>query len=96
MSYTLKFLPSAKKEWDRLDNSVKAQFKAKLTNCLENPRVQANKLRGFEHAYKIKLRSAGHRLVYEVDDDEIIVFIIAVCKRENSAVYSDAEARKSR
>lgn len=73
MTYKLKFLPSAKKEWDNLDNSIKIQFKNKLKKCLENPHIPFNKLRDFDCAYKIKLRSAGYRLVYEVDDQETIV-----------------------
>lgn len=94
MTYKLKFLPSAKKEWDKLDNSIKSQFKSKLKKCLENPHIPANKLTGFDNAYKIKLRSAGYRLVYEVDNKEIIVFIIAVGKRENNSVYDKARDRK--
>jgi mRNA interferase RelE/StbE len=93
MTYKLKFLPSAKKEWDKLDNSVKAQFKKKLGLCLENPHIPANKLRDFTAAYKIKLRSSGYRLVYEVDDQDIIVFVIAVGKRDNSVVYDKAKGR---
>ena len=91
MTYRLKFLPSAKKEWDKLDNSIKVQFKNKLKKCLENPHIPANKLRDFDSAYKIKLRSAGYRLVYEVDDLDIIV--IAVGKRENNAAYNKAKNR---
>jgi mRNA interferase RelE/StbE len=94
MTYKLKFLPSAKKEWDKLDNSIKSQFKKKLKKCLENPHIPANKLTGFDCAYKIKLRSAGYRLVYEVDDTEIVVFVIAVGKRENNQVYDNASDRK--
>ncbi|MBE0471229.1 MAG: type II toxin-antitoxin system RelE/ParE family toxin [Methyloprofundus sp.] len=90
MTYKLKFLPSAKKEWDNLDNSIKAQFKSKLKKCLENPHIQSNRLRDFDCAYKVKLRSAGYRLVYEVDDQEIVVFVIAVGKRENNKVYNKA------
>jgi mRNA interferase RelE/StbE len=82
MTYKLKFLPSAKKEWDKLDNSIKSQFKGKLMKYLENSCVPANKLRDFDCAYKIKLRSASYRLVYEVDNQEIVVFVIAVGKRE--------------
>ncbi|MDD2863772.1 MAG: type II toxin-antitoxin system RelE/ParE family toxin [Methylococcales bacterium] len=95
MTYRLKFLPSAQKEWDKLDNSIKAQFKKKLVKCLENPHIPANRLHDFECAYKIKLRSVGYRLVYEVDDGEIIVFVIAVGKRENNAIYDVATQRKS-
>ncbi|PPD03634.1 MAG: type II toxin-antitoxin system mRNA interferase toxin, RelE/StbE family [Methylobacter sp.] len=93
MTYKLKFLPSAKKEWDKLDNSVKIQFKGKLKKCLVNPHIQSNKLRGFDNAYKIKLRSAGYRLVYEVDDLDVIVFVIAIGKRENNAAYDKARDR---
>jgi mRNA interferase RelE/StbE len=95
MTYKLKFLPSAQKEWGKLDNSIKEQFKKKLAKCLENPHIPANRLHDFEFAYKIKLRSAGYRLVYEVDDGEIIVFVIAVGKRENNAIYDVAMQRKS-
>jgi mRNA interferase RelE/StbE len=94
MTYKLKFLPSAKKEWDKLDSSIQSQFKNKLRKCLENPHIPANKLRDFDCAYKIKLRSAGYRLVYEVDDQEIIIFVIAVGKRDNGLVYNKARNRK--
>ncbi len=93
MTYKLKFLPSAMKEWDKLDNSIKVEFKNKLKKCLVNPQIPANKLRDFDAAYKIKLRSAGYRLVYEVDDLEISVLVIAVGKRENNRVYTSARNR---
>ena len=94
MTYKVKFLPSAKREWDKMDNSIKSQFKSRLKKYLENPHIPANKLRDFDCAYKIKLRSADYRLVYEVDDQEIIVFVIAVDKRENNNVYNKAGNRK--
>ena len=93
MTYKLKFLPSAKKEWDKLDNGIKAHFKNKLKKCLENPHIPSNRLTNFDCAYKIKLRSAGYRLVYEVDDQEVIVLVIAVGKRENNAVCHNAKNR---
>jgi mRNA interferase RelE/StbE len=93
MTYKLKFLPSAKKEWDKLDNSIKKQFKNRLKKCLESPHIESNRLSNFECAYKIKLRSAGYLLVYEVDDQEIIVFVIAVGKRENNEVFNKAANR---
>ncbi|HGF8633559.1 TPA: type II toxin-antitoxin system RelE/ParE family toxin, partial [Salmonella enterica subsp. enterica] len=37
--------------------------------------------------YKIKLRGAGYRLVYSVEDEIITVTVIGVGKRENDAVY---------
>ena len=87
MRYELEFLPSALKEWQKLDNSIKVQFKKKLSERLENPKVTKDKLRGYEDVYKIKLRDAGYRLAYQVKDDEIIVLVLVVGKRENNEVY---------
>ena len=87
MSYELEFLPSALKEWQKLDNSIKVQFKKKLSERLENPKVTKDKLRGYEYVYKIKLRDVGYRLAYQVKDDEIVVLVLVVGKRENNEVY---------
>ena len=45
--------------------------------------------------YKIKLRKQGYRLVYGVEDDILVVMVMAVDKREDSAVYQSAMARLS-
>lgn len=95
MTYKLKFLPSALKEWKKLALSIQEQFKKKLQERLITPRNPANQLHGFKDVYKIKLRSVGYRLVYEVNDTEITVYVIAVGKREGSLVYKKAAERKS-
>ena len=93
MSYRLKFLPVALKEWKKLDSSIQKQFKKKLTEVLGNPKVSANRLRKFDNHYKIKLRASGHRLVYEVIDDEIVVLVIAIGKRDGNKTYKIAKNR---
>ena len=93
MSYSLKFLPSALREWKKLDRPLQTQFKKKLAERLENPRIIAAKLSGFENHYKIKLKASGYRLVYEVVDFELIVYVIAVGKREGKFVYKKAKNR---
>ena len=94
MIYKLKFLPAALKEWKKLAPPIQKQFKKKLKERLSNPRNTASQLRGFKDVYKIKLHSVGYRLVYEVDDTDIIIYVIAVGKRERGLVYSKAEKRK--
>ncbi|OIP44166.1 MAG: type II toxin-antitoxin system mRNA interferase toxin, RelE/StbE family [Deltaproteobacteria bacterium CG_4_10_14_3_um_filter_60_8] len=96
MKYKLKFLPTALKEWKKLDNTIQAQFKKKLTERLENPHMPASQLSGFENHYKIKLRATGYRLVYEVVDKEIFIIVIAVGKRDKGAVYKTAQKRKGK
>ena len=73
MSYELEFLEEALAEWRRLDGSIKTQLKKKLAERLEEPRLPSAKLSGHSDRYKIKLRSVGYRLVYEVRDSTLVV-----------------------
>ncbi len=93
MSYKLAFHPDALAEWRKLDATVSEQFKRKLAERLQNPRVAAAKLVGHKDRYKIKLRSVGYRLVYEVRDAVLLVIVVAVGKRERNAVYRVAAKR---
>lgn len=93
MNYELKFHPDALNEWRNLDNSVRDLFKKKLAERMQNPRVLASKLSGQKDRFKIKLRSAGYRLVYEIRDAEIVIVVVAVGKRERNAVYKAAARR---
>lgn len=93
MTFSLEFDQRALKEWHKLGDTVRQQFKKKLVEILVNPRVEANRLRDLPDCYKIKLRSAGYRLIYQVIDQEVVVFVVAVDKRENEAAYRKAEDR---
>ena len=94
MSYKLKFLPTPLKEWKKLDISIQVQLKKKLKERLEVPHVPGSQLSGFANHYKIKLRASGYRLVYEVIDNELVVIVIAVGKRNKNQVYKKASKRK--
>ncbi len=93
MSFELAFLEEALAEWQRLDGAIRTQLKKKLAERLQTPRVPASKLSGHPDRYKIKLRSVGYRLVYEVRDQQVLVLVIAVGKRDRNAVYQAAAQR---
>ena len=93
MTYELEFKKSALKEWNKLGSTIREQLKKKLTEVLENPRIQSAKLSGSNDLYKIKLRQAGYRLVYEVNDKIVTVTVISVGKRERGTVYKTATKR---
>ncbi len=93
MTYELGFVEAALKEWNKLDSNTREQFKRKLAERCVNPRVPSAQLSGSRDRYKIKLRGAGYRLVYEVRDDQLIVIVIAVGKRDRSEVYKAATRR---
>ena len=87
MIYRLKFTPISNKEYNKLDTTIKTQLNKKLKERLQNPRVKKDKLSGYTDIYKIKLKSAGFGLVYEVKDEQIVVLVLTVGKRENGIVY---------
>jgi mRNA interferase RelE/StbE len=94
--YRLQFVPSAWAEWQKLDGSVKEPLRKLLKKRLDNPHVPGAALRGaLTGYYKIKLNKQGYRLVYGVQDDVLIVMVMAVDKREDSVVYQSAMARVS-
>lgn len=95
MTYKLAFEEQAFKEWQKLDSSIREQFKKKLTKILENPEIPANKLREIPNGYKIKLRSSGYRLIYQVDNGQIRVLVLAIGKRERNQAYETAKSRLS-
>ena len=93
MTYRLRFHELALTEWNKLDGSIKSQFKKKLVERLEQPRVKTSALSGMKDCYKIKLRQLGYRIVYRVDDDIVSVTVIAAGKRDKEEVYQEAEKR---
>lgn len=93
MIYELEFKKSALREWNKLGQPIKAQFKKKLKERLENPHVPSAALTGAANLYKIKLRQLGYRLVYLVEDKTITVTVVAVGKRNRNEVYDLALSR---
>lgn len=92
-SFKLEFHVKARKEWDKLDATIRLQFAKKLKERLTSPRIEADKLSGMTDCYKIKLRSAGYRLVYQVFDNKLVITVVAVGKRERSEAYAVAQKR---
>ncbi|PHM47844.1 type II toxin-antitoxin system RelE family toxin [Xenorhabdus miraniensis] len=94
MRFSIDFDERALKEWQKLDKSIREQFKKKLKKLQDNPYIESARLHGeLAGCFKIKLRSSGYRLVYQVIDEEIVIWVIAVGKREKSKSYKSAVER---
>ena len=92
--YRLLFLPSALREWQALDGSIKEPLRKLLQKRLNNPHMPGGALHGeLSGYYKIKLNKQGFRLVYCVEDDRLIVMVMAVDKREDGLVYRSVLGR---
>jgi mRNA interferase RelE/StbE len=93
MNYRLLFKTAAQEEWFKLDSSVRSILKKRLAERLTKPRKESTRLNGMKDCYKIKLRQAGYRLVYQVRDKELVVVGVAVGKKEKNFVYKRAIKR---
>ena len=92
-TYELDFVEPALKEWRKLDESVRAQFRKKLAERVQNPHIPSARLSGLPNCYKIKLRRVGYRLIYQVEDDQLVVVVIAVGRRDRNEAYNIAAGR---
>ena len=95
-TYKLRFHTLALAEWKKLDGSVRAQFKKKLEERLLTPRVASAALSSMPDGYRIKLRAAGDRLVYRVDDGAVWMTVISIGLRERLQAYSRATSPPGR
>jgi mRNA interferase RelE/StbE len=102
--YSLKFVPDAWREWQALDGSIKQVLKPLLAKRLQNPHVSDRELAAVTNGVsrddalwastrKIKLLKQGYRLVYMVEDGELVVLVLSVGKRADSAAYALATKR---
>lgn len=93
-TYELEFHEAALKEWRKLDGSIQVLFKKQISKRLQAPHVPSARLRGdLQNTYKIKLRDVGYRLVYEVIDQQLVVMVIAVGKRDHNEAYQSVVKR---
>jgi len=83
MNYKLKFMPKALKDFQKLDGSIKNEFKKHLKKRLKNPEIEKHRLHGdYKGHYKIKLKSGAYRLIYRVLKKEITIVVVEIGRRD--------------
>ena len=95
--YELKLHPKVEDDLKSLDNSMRIQVFKKLKQIQELPEIGlplGNKnsmdLSGFRKVYVAKKRV---RIVYEIENDILSVYVIAIGKRDDMEVYKKANER---
>lgn len=78
--------PKARKELRKLNGAARLHFLKRLEERQGRSRVPGDALQGMKGCYKIKFRGAGYRLVYRVEDERIVILVLAIGKREGSAM----------
>lgn len=106
MNWTVVYLPEAQEDLDRLDNSQRNVVLKAIKKIQTNPlpsneggygkplgNMSGSQLAGF---LKVKLRSAGLRIVYKLVRVQDSIVIVVIGARADSEVYSIAEQRKNK
>ena len=103
MSWTLKFLPDARKDLHKLDDSQKQKVIKAIKKTLTNPLPRSKGGYGIEldnkggvnltNCLEIKLRGEGLRAIYKLIYTETEMLVIVVDIREDEEVYGIASKR---
>jgi mRNA interferase RelE/StbE len=75
-------MPPARREFDRLPISVAAAVLAALDSIAENPRRLGKPLM-LEHEGRFSARRGPYRIIYELNDDERVVRVVAIGHRRD-------------
>jgi mRNA interferase RelE/StbE len=94
--YRVELRPRAQRVWNKLARSVRDQLKRKLEERRRNPHVPSARLSGMPRCYKIKLRAEGLRAVYQVQDEVLLLLVLAIGKRERNEAYDEARRELER
>lgn len=106
MNWQIKFIPEAKKDYDRLAGNQQLLVAKALEKVRQNPvsiyegdygKPLGNKggtnLTGL---FKVKLKSAGLRIVYKLIQTETEMLIIVIGARADDEVYQIAQKRSGK
>jgi mRNA interferase RelE/StbE len=82
--YSVQFRPSAAKALEKLDGQIRARILRSITALAGDPRPSGVKsLTGEPGLWRIRV--GDYRVVYEIEDDELVVLVVRVAHR--STVY---------
>jgi mRNA interferase RelE/StbE len=81
MAYEIGFKPAALRQLRKLDTNIQATILTEIERLADNPRpVGCKKLKGETNLYRIRAASS-YRIVYEVQDQKLLVSVIKIGHR---------------
>lgn len=77
MTYAIEFAPSARKMFKKLPQDLQDRIQLQIDALATEPRPSGvKKLKGAENTYRIRV--GRYRVVYEIEDDVLLVTVIKV------------------
>lgn len=97
MRYKVLLTAAAAADFRTLDGSVKKQVATRLKKLEESPHLgqPLGNMRGFDLTgyYKLYAVKKSIRIVYRIVEDEVVVEVVGIGKREDFEVYADVARR---
>ena len=85
---------TAEEDFLSLDNSVKNAVAAGLLKLKESPELRGHALAGNLAGFRaLVVGKKRIRIVYRIERDRVLVFVIAIGNRRNNEVYREASTR---
>jgi mRNA interferase RelE/StbE len=82
MSYEVRLKPSAERALRKLPREIQRRIASRLDSLGGDPRPSGcEKLAGADRLYRV--RTGDYRIVYRVDDDVLVVLVIAIGHRSD-------------
>ncbi|MGE5279000.1 MAG: type II toxin-antitoxin system RelE family toxin [Acidobacteriota bacterium] len=82
MAYEVRLKPSAQRALRKLPREIQRRIARRLDNLADDTRpAGCERLAGAEGLYRV--RAGDCRIVYEVDDDAIVVLVVAIGDRSD-------------
>ncbi len=89
MLYSIDFATAALKQLSKLEPKFQAQISRKIDALAEEPRpAGVEKLAEAERLYRI--RSGNYRIIYQINDDELLVLVVRIGDRKE--IYKNLAA----
>jgi len=82
MAYAIDFVPSAKRELQKLPREVQLKLNQRIDSLSLDPRPRGSrKLKGGDELWRIRM--SDYRVVYEVQDKVLVVLVVRVAHRRD-------------
>lgn len=80
MKYSIEILRSAQKQLASIDQHERPRLYQAIRKLADDPRPPGTKKLSGRAAWRIRVGS--YRVIYEIDDDRLLVFVVAVGDRK--------------
>ncbi len=82
MAYSIEFAPSAERQYRKLPRQVQIRLRPYVDALAEEPRPHGvERLSGEQSLYRIRV--GDYRIIYTLEDDELIVLVVKVGHRRD-------------